>query len=78
MTNIMARYLIKYGKLGLFAFHWFVKEFASVSLKLCNVWTAYDLMTYPFGSSTYPSTHTPKTSTVNYLLITYTLSLCPN
>jgi hypothetical protein len=33
-------------------------------------------LTYPFGSSTYPSIHTPKTSIISCLLITYTLSLC--
>ncbi len=47
------------------------------SLQLCNAWTASDLLTCPFGSSIYPSTHILKTSTISYLLITYTLSLCP-
>jgi len=77
MTNIMAKYLIEYGKPKFFTFHWFIKEFASASFQLCNGWTTNDLLTYPFGFSTHLSTHTPKTSIISCLLITYTLSLCP-
>jgi hypothetical protein len=32
MTNIMAGYIIEYGRPKNFAFHWFVEEFASASL----------------------------------------------
>ncbi len=53
----MVGYLTKYGIPRRFAFHWFVEEFVGVSLQLCNVWTASDLLTYPFDSSTYPSAH---------------------
>ncbi len=70
MTNLMARYLIEYGIPKLFAFHWFAEKFAGASLQLFNVWTINDLLTCPFDSSAYPSTHSPKTSTINCLLIT--------
>jgi hypothetical protein len=36
MTNIMAGYLIKYGRPRLFAFHESAEEFASASLQFCN------------------------------------------
>ncbi len=77
MTHIMVGYLTKYDRPRFFAFHWFVEEFAGASLQLCNAWIASDLLTYHFGFSTYLFAHTPKTSTINCLLIRYTLSLCP-
>jgi hypothetical protein len=71
------RYQIEYGRTKFFAFHWSVKEFAGASLQFCNAWTASDLLTCPFNSSTYLYAHNPKTTTISCLLITYTLSLCP-
>jgi hypothetical protein len=75
MIDIMAWYLTKYGKPKFFAFHYSIEKIAGASLQLCNAWTPSDLLTYPFDSSTYPSTHIRKTSTISCLLITYTLSL---
>jgi len=71
------RHQIEYGITKFFSFHWYVEEFAGASLQLFNAWITSDLLTCPFNSSTYPYAHTPKTSTISCLLITYTLSLCP-
>jgi hypothetical protein len=78
MTNIKATYLIEYSKPKLFAFHWFIGKFVGTSLQLCNDWITNDLLTYPFSSSTYLFAHTPKTSMIDCLLITYTLFYAQN
>jgi hypothetical protein len=72
----MAGYLTKYGTPKLFVFHRFAEKFVGASLQLYNAWTASDLLTYLFGYSKYLSAHTPNTSTISCLLMTYTLSLC--
>jgi hypothetical protein len=54
MIDIMARYLIEYGRPKLFVFHQFAEEFVGASLQLCNAWTTSDILTYLFGSFTYP------------------------
>jgi len=49
----MVGYLTKYGRPKLFTFHWFVEEFASASLQLCNAWIVSDLLTCLFVGQTY-------------------------
>jgi hypothetical protein len=77
MIDIIVGYLTQYDKPRFFIFHWFAKEFGGASLQLYKAWTASDLLTCPFNFFTYPFAHTPKTYTISYLLIIYTLSLCP-
>jgi hypothetical protein len=69
-TVYMVGYLIKYGKPRLFAFHWTAEEFAGASLQFFNAWTTNDLMTRPFHSSIYVSTHTLK-NIYNQLFVDY-------
>jgi len=42
MTIIMVRYLTKYGRPKLFAFHWSAEEFSCASLQFYNAWTTSD------------------------------------
>jgi hypothetical protein len=58
---MIAGYLIEYGKPKLFAFHWSPTKFVGVILQPYKACNATILLTFPFGSSTYPSTQTPKT-----------------
>ncbi len=53
----------------LFAFHWSTEKFIGASLQVYNAWTASDLLTCPFGSSTYRSKNVYNQLFVDYIYL---------